>query len=165
MPPSDFLVCPKCGAHVKEYKNPFPTVDIIIELDGKGIVLVERKNPPPGWALPGGFVNYGEAAEFTAVREAKEETGLAVNLTGLLGVYSDPKRDPRFHTLTVVFTAKATGEPRAGDDAAGVGVFPVDRLPEVMAFDHRKILDDYLKRQNPNTTSESLAKEGTDNGD
>ena len=91
-------------------------------------------------------MNYGEAAEFTAVREAKEETGLTVNLTGLLGVYSDPERDPRFHTLPVVFTAVASGQPRAGDDAAGVRVFPVDRLPEVMAFDHRKILDDYLKR-------------------
>lgn len=146
MPRSDFLTCPKCGARVKEYRNPFPTVDVIIELDGRGIVLIERKNPPPGWALPGGFVNYGEAAEFTAVREAKEETGLTVNLTGLLGVYSDPERDPRFHTLTVVFTAVASGQPRAGDDAAGVRVFPVDRLPEVMAFDHRKILDDYLKR-------------------
>jgi 8-oxo-dGTP diphosphatase len=131
------------------YRNPFPTVDIIIEIaDGRrrrGIVLIERKNPPAGWALPGGFVDYGETLEAAAVREAREETSLDVELLGQLGAYSDPSRDPRFHTISTVFLARAAGVPRGADDARRAVVRdPRDRsLP--LAFDHRKILDDYLR--------------------
>lgn len=128
-----------------EFRNPFPTVDIIIEVEG-GIVLIERKNPPHGWAIPGGFVDYGETVEAAAVREAKEETGLDVRLTGLLGVYSDPSRDPRHHTISTVFVASATGRPVADDDAADAGVFTENTLPDDIAFDHREILADYFSR-------------------
>jgi ADP-ribose pyrophosphatase YjhB (NUDIX family) len=129
-------------------RNPLPAVDIIIEIaDGRGrrgIVLIERRNPPPGWALPGGFVEYGESLEAAAVREAREETSLDVDLLGQLGSYSDPSRDPRFHTISTVFLARAKGLPRGADDARSAVIFdPRDRsLP--LAFDHRKILDDYL---------------------
>ena len=139
----DKLLCPHCGKIVKAYRNPFPTVDIIIELD-EGIVLIKRKNPPYGWALPGGFVNYGESLEATAVREAKEETSLDVSLVAEFGAYSDPNRDPRMHTITVVFIAKAQGEPKAADDASEVGVFQQNTLPENLAFDHDRILRDYF---------------------
>jgi len=132
---------------MSEHKNPFPTVDIIIEVEG-GIVLIERKNPPHGWAIPGGFVDYGETVEAAAVREAKEETGLVVRLTGLLGVYSDPTRDPRSHTISTVFVASAAGRPVADDDAADAGVFTEDTLPGDIAFDHREILEDYFKTRN-----------------
>lgn len=125
-------------------RNPYPTVDVIIELPG-GIVLVRRRNPPPGWALPGGFVDYGESVERAAVREAREETGLEVELTALLGVYSDPDRDPRFHTMSTVFVASARGTPRGGDDAAEARVFDPENLPEPMAFDHAGIIADYLE--------------------
>ncbi|MBU1754082.1 NUDIX hydrolase [bacterium] len=129
---------------MKEYKNPFPCADIIIELNDKGIVLIKRKNPPYGWAIPGGFVEYGESMEQTAVREAKEETGLVVNLISQLHTYSAPDRDPRHHTITTVFVAQADGEPVAGDDAADVGIFREDNIPENIAFDHRGILADYF---------------------
>jgi ADP-ribose pyrophosphatase YjhB (NUDIX family) len=124
-------------------RNPYPTVDVIIEL-GSGIVLVKRRNPPDGWALPGGFVDYGESVEAAAVREAREETGLDVELTALLGVYSDPGRDPRFHTVSTVFVGRAGGEPRGGDDAAEARVFDPVSLPSPMAFDHASIIGDYL---------------------
>jgi ADP-ribose pyrophosphatase YjhB (NUDIX family) len=124
-------------------RNPFPTVDIIIEVEG-GIVLIERKNPPHGWAIPGGFVDYGETVEAAAVREAKEETGLEVVLTRLLGVYSDPSRDPRHHTISTVFVAAASGRPVADDDAADADVFTEDSLPYNIVFDHREILADYF---------------------
>jgi ADP-ribose pyrophosphatase YjhB (NUDIX family) len=132
-----------------KYRNPVPTVDIIIEVGGgrkpRGIVLVERRNPPPGWALPGGFVDYGETLEAAAVREAREETSLEVELLGQFRAYSDPKRDPRLHTISTVFLARAKGEPRAGDDAKAVAVVdPRDRGLR-LAFDHRGILDDYLE--------------------
>ena len=129
---------------MSEFKNPFPTVDIIIEVDG-GIVLIERKNPPHGWAIPGGFVDYGETVEAAAVREAKEETGLDVTLIRLLGVYSDPARDPRSHTISTVFVGSASGQPEADDDAADAGVFTEDTLPERIVFDHKKILADYFR--------------------
>lgn len=129
---------------MSEYKNPFPTVDIIIEVEG-GVVLIERKNPPYGWAIPGGFVDYGETVEAAAVREAREETGLDVRLKSLLGVYSDPSRDPRHHTISTVFVASADGQPAAADDAADAGVFTEGALPEDIAFDHREILADYFK--------------------
>jgi len=132
---------------MSEYRNPFPTVDIIIEVNG-GIVLIERKNPPHGWAIPGGFVDYGETVEAAAVREAKEETGLDVHLKELFGVYSDPSRDPRHHTISTVFVASATGLPVADDDAAAAGVFTQDTLPDDIVFDHREILADYFRNRN-----------------
>ncbi|HHN64014.1 MAG TPA: NUDIX hydrolase [Nitrospirae bacterium] len=127
----------------REYRNPFPTVDIIIEIDG-GVVLVKRKNPPHGWALPGGFVDYGESLEDAAIREAREETGLEIELIRQFHTYSAPGRDPRFHTITTVYIARAEGTPRAGDDAGEVGVFTRDTLPEDIVFDHRDILEDYF---------------------
>jgi ADP-ribose pyrophosphatase YjhB (NUDIX family) len=126
------------------HKNPVPAVDLIIEIEGKGLVLIERLNPPPGWALPGGFVEVGESLEKAAVREAKEETCLDVELLGQFHTYSDPHRDPRMHCISTVFVAKASGTPKAEDDAKSVALFPKDRLPETLAFDHRKILNDYL---------------------
>lgn len=126
-------------------RNPAPTVDIIIELEGGRIVLIKRKNPPPGWALPGGFVDYGESAEAAAVREAREETGLSVELIEQFHTYSDPDRDPRQHTISVVFIARAEGEPRGADDATEARGFDPDQLPEQVAFDHRKIVSDYLR--------------------
>ncbi len=140
----DTIECPRCGYPVKVYKNPVPTVDIIITIDDK-IVLVRRKNEPFGWAIPGGFIDFGESAESAAVREAKEETGLDVELTGLLGVYSDPERDPRTHTISTVFLAKAQGTPKADDDALDIGLFNKDNLPEEIVFDHKKILEDFFK--------------------
>lgn len=130
---------------MKEYKNPVPTVDVIIEMAGGGIVLIERKNPPRGWALPGGFVDEGETLEEAAVREAAEETGLKVRLKCQLHAYSDPARDPRGHTVSVVFVAKADGVPVGRDDAARAAVFTEDTLPEPIAFDHADILKDYFR--------------------
>ncbi len=126
-----------------KYRNPIPTVDIIIESNG-GIILIKRKNPPEGWALPGGFVDYGETLEDAAVREAKEETGLDIELIRQFHTYSDPKRDPRHHTITTVFIAKAKGKPKAGDDAKEIGIFNKDNLPAQIAFDHRDIIQDYF---------------------
>ena len=132
-----------------EHRNPFPTVDIVINVSPAPaeprVVLVRRRNPPYGWAIPGGFVDYGETVESAAVREAREETGLDVRLTGLLGVYSSPDRDPRFHTISTVFTANASGDPSAGDDAAETGVFAESSLPRDLAFDHARILEDYFR--------------------
>ncbi len=125
-------------------RTPALTVDVVIECGG-GIVLVRRKYPPEGWALPGGFVDYGERVPHAAVREAKEETGLEVTLVDLLGVYSDPHRDPRRHTVSVVYVGRADGEPAGGDDAAEARVFPADRLPDPLCFDHAQILSDYLR--------------------
>ena len=146
--------CPHCGAPVTHHKNPVPTVDAVIHIPGRGVVLIKRRNDPPGWALPGGFVDYGETVEAATIREAKEETGLTVELTGLLGVYSDPRRDRRQHTISVVFTAQCLDpdELAAGDDAGDAKVFPLERLPEPLAFDHARILDDYarlLRKYNP----------------
>lgn len=140
--------CPHCGHSVETWRNPLPTVDIVIEAPGRGVVLVRRGNEPFGWALPGGFVDYGESCEAAAVREAREETGLTVRLTGLLGVYSDPERDPRHHTLSVVYTAVAENPDtlQAGDDAADAGYFKPDQYPELV-FDHARILGDYQARQ------------------
>lgn len=137
------IACPKCGHEVLVYRNPLPTVDIIIKVTG-GIVLIRRKNPPYGWAIPGGFIDYGESAEAAAVREAAEETTLEIKDLHLLGVYSAPDRDPRHHTLSVVFTASAQGRPLAADDALEVGVFTRETLPSPLAFDHAGILDDFF---------------------
>jgi 8-oxo-dGTP diphosphatase len=137
------MKCPHCGKSLAIHKNPLPTVDIIIE-SGDGIVLIDRKNPPAGWALPGGFVDYGESLENAAIREAREETGLTVRLQGQFHTYSDPLRDTRHHTISTVFLAVAEGEPRGGDDARRAAIFTRDRLPSLV-FDHDKILDDYFR--------------------
>jgi 8-oxo-dGTP diphosphatase len=131
----------------KTYRNPVPTVDIIIELATGGIVLIRRKNPPLGWALPGGFVDYGESLEEAARREAREETSLDVDLVRQFHAYSRPDRDPRGHTLSTVFIARAGGRPRAADDAAALGVFTRESLPAPLAFDHAEILDDYFNQR------------------
>jgi ADP-ribose pyrophosphatase YjhB (NUDIX family) len=121
--------------------TPLITVDAIIEIAG-GIVLIERKNPPPGWALPGGFVDVGESLAAAARREAREETSLDIELVEQFFSYSDPRRDPRGATVSVVFVATATGQPRAADDAKNVRVFALGDLPS-LAFDHAQILADY----------------------
>ncbi|MBN2056599.1 NUDIX hydrolase [bacterium] len=126
------------------YRNPVPTVDIIIRMGSGEIVLIRRRNPPHGWAIPGGYVDYGESLETAARREAFEETGLQVELTGQFHTYSDPDRDPRQHTISTVFVARATGTPRAGDDAAALGLFTPETLPVDIAFDHARILADYF---------------------
>jgi 8-oxo-dGTP diphosphatase len=127
-------------------KTPLVAADIIIELEDRAepsVVLIERKNPPSGWALPGGFVDIGESVESAAIREAAEETGLHVTLRALLCVYSDPQRDPRGHTVSTVFIAQAKGEPHGMDDARDARVFSLDALPSPLAFDHATILSDY----------------------
>jgi 8-oxo-dGTP diphosphatase len=124
------------------YRNPVPTVDIIIELNDR-IVLIERRNEPYGWALPGGFVDYGETVETAAIREAAEETCLNVRLLEQFYMYSDPARDARLHTISVVFIAEASGTPKAADDAKAVGLFDLAALPAPLCFDHRQILEDY----------------------
>ena len=140
---ADFVECPECNTRVKVYRNPVPTVDIIIVRDG-AVVLIERENPPHGWALPGGFVDYGESLEQAAVREAREETGLEVIHLRQFQAYSDPRRDPRHHTITYVFTAVAEGTLAAGDDAAAAKFFLLDSLPTPLCFDHGKIIQDYI---------------------
>lgn len=128
----------------KIQSGPFITVDIIIEIN-EGIVLIERSNPPYGWAIPGGFLDYGESLEDCAVREAKEETSLDIHSLRQFHTYSKPGRDPRFHTVTTVFTAKAKGIPKADSDAAGLKIFkPEDAVKLELAFDHRKVIEDYL---------------------
>lgn len=135
--------CPFCGKEQEKFRNPIPTVDVIIETAG-GIVLIRRSNPPPGWALPGGFVEYGESLESAALRESFEETGLRVNLVEQFHTYSKPNRDPRMHTISTVFIATAQGRPQGGDDAAEAAVFTREELPP-LAFDHREIIDDYYR--------------------
>ncbi len=124
-----------------EEKKPRVAVDFIIKFD-KGIVLVKRKNFPKGWAIPGGMVDYGETIEEAAVREAKEETNLHVEIQDLFGVYSDPKRDPRWHTISPVFLCRGKGELKAGDDAEEAKVFKIDEIPK-LEFDHNKIIEDF----------------------
>ncbi len=140
------IQCPKCKEGIDVYRNPIPTVDIIIEIARKGVVLIKRKNPPHGWAIPGGFVDYGESLEGAAVREAKEETNLDVKLVKQFHTYSDPNRDPRHHSISTVYIAKAEGIPQAKDDALEIGIFNESNLPDQIAFDHRSILRDYFKR-------------------
>jgi 8-oxo-dGTP diphosphatase len=127
---------------VADHRQPAPTVDVVIALPGDRVVLVSRRHPPLGWALPGGFVDEGETVEAAAVREAREETGLEVALTDLLGVYSDPRRDARRHTMSTVFLGRASGEPLGGDDAALASAFRWDALPSPLGFDHAEILAD-----------------------
>jgi len=127
-------------------RNPLLTVDIIIRCHD-GIVLIERKNPPHGWALPGGFVDYGESLEAAAIREAYEETGLKISLTEQMHTYSDPERDPRHHTVSTVFIATAQGTPKADDDARQAAIFTAGNLPSPVVFDHPTILKDYFAYQ------------------
>lgn len=126
--------------------TPLLAADAIIELTdkpGRPIVLIERKNPPYGWAIPGGFMDVGELLEMAAIREAKEEVCLDVTLKALLGMYSNPKRDDRGHTVTAVYIAQAAGEPKAADDAKDLAIFDIDNLPDELAFDHAQVLEDY----------------------
>ncbi len=132
---------------METYQNAIPTVDIIIEIND-GIILINRKNPPYGWAIPGGYVDYGESLEEAAIREAEEETSLKVRSLIQLHTYSDPDRDPRKHTISTVFIAKGKGKPKARDDARDLGIFNKKNLPEPLAFDHRKILEDYFNWKN-----------------
>lgn len=129
-----------------KYRNPLVTVDIIIEIMGS-IVLIKRANPPYGWALPGGFVEYGESLETAAIREAKEETSLDVTLQEQFHTYSEPDRDPRHHAVSTVFIASAKGTPRAADDAKQAGLFTKDTLPGPIVFDHKRIIRDYFQHK------------------
>jgi ADP-ribose pyrophosphatase YjhB (NUDIX family) len=138
--------CPHCQKPIQVYRNPVPTVDIIIEIK-EAIVLIKRMNPPHGWALPGGFVDYGESYETAALREAEEETGLTVKNLQQFRTYSNPDRDPRQHTASTVFIAQADQDPIAGDDAAEAELFTEENLPE-LAFDHGKIVGDYFAFRN-----------------
>lgn len=138
-------ICQSCGQAIPAGRNPASTVDIIIALEG-GVVLIKRKNPPLGWALPGGFVDYGESLEQAAVREAREETGLEVKLVRQLRTYSAPERDPRQHTISTVFIATAQGLLKAGDDAAEAALFTRETLPP-LAFDHDRILNDFFSQK------------------
>jgi len=142
--------CPHCQKNI-EPRNPVPTVDIIIEINDS-IVLIERKNPPPGWALPGGFVDYGESFETAARREAREETGLDLISLVQFRTYSDPGRDSRMHTASTVFIGTASGKPEGADDALRAELFNKDNLPP-LAFDHARILADYYRfKENPATS-------------
>lgn len=144
--PPRFKIFIQSRHNTMTFRNPVPTVDIIIELidqPNRPIILIERKNSPYGWALPGGFVDYGETVEKAACREAKEEVSLAIKLIEQFQVYSDPNRDSRQHTLSIVFIATATGKPQAADDAKTIGIFDLWEIPKDLCFDHDKILQDY----------------------
>jgi 8-oxo-dGTP diphosphatase len=129
---------------VATHRNPVPTVDTIVEVPD-GIVLIKRRFEPLGWALPGGFVDYGESLEEAAVRETREETGLEVTLVEQFYSYSAPDRDPRRHTIATVFIGRATGTPHAADDAADARVVTAGSIPKLLAFDHALILADYFR--------------------
>ncbi len=139
------LSCPHCQGIILSYANPVPTTDVIIYEPDRGIVIIRRKSPPAGYALPGGFVDEGESVEQAAVREMREETSLDVELIGLLGVYSRPDRDVRMHTLSVVFVGRAQNPDAlcAGDDAAAASFYHLDNLPSPLAFDHAVIVQDF----------------------
>ena len=122
--------------------SPYISVDTII-LYNKGVILIKRKNPPLGWALPGGFVEYNETLEQAAIREAKEETNLDITLIKQLHAYSDPNRDPRKHVISIAYLAKGKGKLQAKDDAKQAGVFSLDNIPDLV-FDHKKILETAL---------------------
>ena len=138
--------CPYCKKDISKYDNPFPTADCVIYDEALGIVLIERKNEPHGLALPGGFIDTGETAEHAAIREMKEETGLDVKLIGILGVYSDPNRDPRSHTLTITYVAKAQDVTalQAGDDASNAKFYALEDIPK-LCFDHNIAVEQFKK--------------------
>lgn len=151
---SDPLHCPKCHAVVRKYSNPFPTADVLVYHPEHGLVLIERGNEPHGFAIPGGFVDEGETIEHAAVREMKEEIGMDVELLGILGVYSHPKRDPRFHTMTVTFVGSVAHPEQlcAGDDAAKAAFYPLSQLPGKLCFDHDRAVEHfkaYLQGKRP----------------
>lgn len=145
------MKCSQCGQTTSKYRNPFLTVDIIIECktpEGRqGIILIHRRNNPVVWAIPGGFVDYGESAEEAACREAFEETALKIEELRQFHCYSEPSRDPRQHNVSIVFTARAYGTPEAGDDADDVGLFNKDSIPNNLGFDHNLILEDYFSNR------------------
>jgi 8-oxo-dGTP diphosphatase len=144
------IVCPRCGTTLDEWKQPKVTVDVLVEDAAGRVLLIKRKNPPEGWAIPGGFVDVGETLEAAAVRELKEETGLDVELLGQFHTYSDPRRDPRHHTVTTVFRGRPrdpAAPPEAGDDALEAAFFDPTRPPAPMAFDHADVLRDLLARR------------------
>jgi ADP-ribose pyrophosphatase YjhB (NUDIX family) len=157
------ILCPQCGSEVFRYENPVPTVDIIIEVEAegrkRGIVLIHRKQEPRAWAIPGGFVDYGETVEQAAVREAREETGLEIDSVRQFHTYSDPARDPRRHTISTVFIARAKGKPHPGDDAEGAEIFGEENLPSPLAFDHDKILKDYFSARKNFSPQRTLRKD------
>lgn len=138
-------------------RNPLLTVDIIIEME-RDIVLIERLNPPFGWAIPGGFVDYGESVETAAVREAREETSLIVDLKEQFQAYSDPERDPRHHTVSIVFIATGKGTPKAEDDAKNIRRVNRYNLPRNIVFDHNKILNDYFRYKNGESKAEIFSQ-------
>lgn len=140
-------ICPHCGGETESYRNPVPTVDIIIEVGDGKIVMIRRKNEPLGWAIPGGFVDYGESLEDAAVREAREETSLDVTLVEQMHTYSAPDRDPRQHTISTVFVARGRGTPKAAHDAVEIGIVTEDTLPAPIMFDHSRILADYFRNK------------------
>ncbi len=139
------LLCPSCGTQVRKHAQPAPTADVIIYDNDMGLVLIERLNTPLGYALPGGFIDINETVERAAIREMKEETNLDVELVGILGVYSKPDRDPRLHTMSVTFVAKAKdmNKLKAGDDAKKANIYPLSKLPKKLCFDHEKMIDDF----------------------
>lgn len=137
------LFCPACGHRLGRPPYPPPTVDAILEVEPGKILLVRRRYEPLGWALPGGFVEIGETVEEACAREVLEETGLVITDHLQMHAYSDPARDPRGQTISIVFVAHPVGEPRAGDDAADVRVYSLDALPEPICFDHARILADF----------------------
>ena len=139
------LVCPSCGHVLDRYDQPRLTVDAVVEDEAGRILLIERKNPPPGWALPGGFVDVGETLEEAVARELLEETGLAARKVEQFHTYSEPERDPRHHTVSTVFLVRAEGTLRAGDDAGRAAFFDADALPTPLAFDHGRILEDVAR--------------------
>ena len=137
--------CERCGATVRTWQRPGVSVDMLIEVGGR-LVLVYRRNDPVNWALPGGYVAYGESLEDAARREAREETGLGLEGLRQFHAYSDPGRDPRQHSITTVFLSRGRGELRAGDDAAKAELFePSAGIPHPLAFDHSRIVRDYVE--------------------
>lgn len=142
------LLCPHCQTPLDAWKQPHLAADVVIEDAAGSVLLIRRRNPPHGWAIPGGFVDYGETLEEAARREMQEETGLDVVLIGQFHTYSDPARDPRHHTVTIVFHGRRRDEgqePCAGDDALEARFFRLDALPELLVFDHPRVLDDFRR--------------------
>ena len=139
-------------------------MDIIIEWKDQGIILIQRKNEPYGWALPGGFVDYGESLGQAAIREAREETSLNIELIEQFHTYSEPSRDPRHHTISTIYIARGKGKPRAADDALKLGIFEEKNLPVALAFDHQKILEDYFRYKKTKRKNGSSAQAFTCKG-